>query len=190
MNKSRLKSILACLLCMVIFLQSGFGAWASETDDTVSIEETEDEEAGQEDDQDGQEDTDIENEEESEEDGGQKYGEESEYYTHYEEDEELLSYIRQAQEALENLAGEEILMALVYLCDSYDVKAAADFDGETVASIPSGAMTVIKGVEVDDDFNLWYQVACECGPAGFRRPVIRQVGLNIKSLPVIDRRGA
>ena len=72
-----------------------------------------------------------------------------------------MSYIRQAQEALENLAGEEILMALVYLCDSYDVKAAADFDGETVASIPSGAMTVIKGVEVDDDFNLWYQVAFE-----------------------------
>ena len=74
MNKRRLKSILAFLLCMVIFLQSGFVAWASETDDTVSIEGTEDEEAGQEDDQDGQEDTDIENEEEFEEDGSQKDG--------------------------------------------------------------------------------------------------------------------
>ncbi len=173
MNKRRLKSILAFLLCMVIFLQSGFGAWASETDDAVSAEGTEDEEAGQEDDQMGQWNADIENEEESEEDGGQKDGEESESDTDFEEDEELLSYIRQAQEALENLAGEEILMALVYLCDSYDVKAAADFDGETVASIPSGAMTVIKGVEVDDDFNLWYQVAFEKGGTAFKGYILR-----------------
>lgn len=173
MNKRRLKSILAFLLCMVIFLQSGFGAWASETDDAVSAEGTEDEEAGQEDDQTGQWNADIENEEESEEDEGQKDGEESESDTDFEEDEELLSYIRQAQEALENLAGEEILMALVYLCDSYDVKAAADFDGETVASIPSGAMTVIKGVEVDDDFNLWYQVAFEKGGTAFKGYILR-----------------
>lgn len=173
MNKRRLKSILAFLLCMVIFLQSGFGAWASETDDAVSAEGTEDEEAGQEDDQMGQWNADIENEEEFEEDGGQKDGEESESDTDFEEDEELLSYIRQAQEALENLAGEEILMALVYLCDSYDVKAAADFDGETVASIPSGAMTVIKGVEVDDDFNLWYQVAFEKGGTAFKGYILR-----------------
>ncbi len=173
MNKRRLKSILAFLLCMVIFLQSGFGAWASETDDAVSAEGTEDEETGQEDDQIGQWNADIENKEESEEDGGQKDGEESESDTDFEEDEELLSYIRQAQEALENLAGEEILMALVYLCDSYDVKAAADFDGETVASIPSGAMTVIKGVEVDDDFNLWYQVAFEKGGTAFKGYILR-----------------
>ncbi len=173
MNKRRLKSILAFLLCMVIFLQSGFGAWASETDDAVSAEGTEDEEAGQEDDQTGQWNADIENEEESEEDEGQKDGEESESDMDFEEDEELLSYIRQAQEALENLAGEEILMALVYLCDSYDVKAAADFDGETVASIPSGAMTVIKGVEVDDDFNLWYQVAFEKGGTAFKGYILR-----------------
>ncbi len=173
MNKRRLKSILAFLLCMVIFLQSGFGAWASETDDAVSAEGTEDEEAGQGDDQTGQWNVDIENEEESEEDEGQKDGEESESDTDFEEDEELLSYIRQAQEALENLAGEEILMALVYLCDSYDVKAAADFDGETVASIPSGAMTVIKGVEVDDDFNLWYQVAFEKGGTAFKGYILR-----------------
>ncbi len=169
MNKRKLKSILPFLLCMVIFLQSGFGAWASETEDTVSIDETEDEETGQGDDQTGQEEyTDTEDE-----DGDPKDGEESEPDEDSEEDEELWAYIRQAQEDLENLAGEENLMALVYLCDSYDVKAAADFDGETVASIPSGAMTVIKVGEVDDDFNLWYQVAFEKGGTAFKGYVLR-----------------
>ena len=132
MNKRKLKSILPFLLCMVIFLQSGFGAWASETEDTVSIDETEDEDTGQGDDQTGQdEDTDTEDE-----DGDPKDGEESEPDEDSEEDEELWAYIRQAQEDLENLAGEENLMALVYLCDSYDVKATADFDG--VSQYPLG----------------------------------------------------
>ena len=185
MNR-RKKSILAFWLCMVIFFQTGFGIWAAEPKDTASFEETQDEENGQEDDQISQDDLETENEEEAEEsDDSEDEGEsederesedekDPEDGTTPEEDEEIWEYIKKAQKELKSLAGEETLMALVYLCDNYAVKATADPAGETVTGLPSGSMTFIKGMEVDDDFNLWFQVSFEKNGASYKGYILRE----------------
>ncbi len=67
---------------------------------------------------------------------------------------------KQAKEALKNLTASEYIMALVYLCDSYDVKAEADFDAQTVESLKSGHTVLIQDVEVDTkSMTIWYQVS-------------------------------
>lgn len=67
---------------------------------------------------------------------------------------------KQAKEALKELAGSEYVMALLYLCDSYNVKAEADYDAETVATIYSGATVFIQDVAVNvTTGTIWYKTA-------------------------------
>lgn len=67
---------------------------------------------------------------------------------------------KQAKEALKNLTASEYIMALVYLCDSYDVKAEADFDAQTVESLKSGHTVLIQDVEADtESMTIWYQIS-------------------------------
>lgn len=67
---------------------------------------------------------------------------------------------KQAQEALRELAASEYVMALLYLCDSYEVKAEADYSADTVAVITSGATVFIQDVAVNTETGtVWYQVS-------------------------------
>ena len=50
-------------------------------------------------------------------------------------------------------------MALVYLCDSYQVRKTADAEGEVCVSIPTGTTVEIIGMDVDADLQLWFQVS-------------------------------
>ena len=77
------------------------------------------------------------------------------------EDEESREYIKEAQKALDGIAAQEPLMALVYLCESYSLKESSDPQSGNIAKIPSGTTVFIKGMGVDEDFNLWYQVEAE-----------------------------
>lgn len=49
------------------------------------------------------------------------------------------------------------ILALVYMCESYDVKTAAAFDAETTATVGIGQTVMITGLEYSDDA-LWYEV--------------------------------
>ncbi len=72
-----------------------------------------------------------------------------------------MAYIKEAQSEFLAIAGQENLMALVYLCDSYQVKGQPDASAETIVSVPSGTTVFLKGAELDADYNLWFQTAVE-----------------------------
>lgn len=177
MKKSR--KFLVFLLCIIIFLQTGHGAWAAEADNTVISDEAQEEADGQEIDLIGQDEEGKEDPDELEEEGKEpkkeaEEGEGEEEISDGEEDPELLEYIREAQGELESLAGEEPLMALVYLSNGYEVKDTPDPEGETVTAVPSGTMVLIRGMEVDNDFNLWFRVSFEKGGSSFAGYVQRE----------------
>ncbi|MBQ6886207.1 MAG: Ig-like domain-containing protein [Lachnospiraceae bacterium] len=67
---------------------------------------------------------------------------------------------KQAKEALKDIVTSEYVMALVYLCDAYEVKAEADFEAQTVETLTSGHTVLIQDVAVDtESMTIWYQVS-------------------------------
>ena len=77
------------------------------------------------------------------------------------EDLEMQEYLEEAQEALAQITGQEYVMALVYLSDTYPVRKEPDHNGETVITVESGITVLIEGVGLDTDYNVWYQVSLE-----------------------------
>lgn len=66
----------------------------------------------------------------------------------------------QAKEVLKSLTASEYIMALVYLCDSYEVKTDADRQSQTADSLNSGQTVFIRDVEVDAKSRIiWYQIS-------------------------------
>lgn len=73
-------------------------------------------------------------------------------------EEKIKDSVQEAKDALEELVQSEYIMALVYLCDSYKVKAEPDFEAETVAVLKSGHTVLIQDIEVDTEtMTIWYQ---------------------------------
>ena len=64
-----------------------------------------------------------------------------------------------AQEDLDDITEQKSILALVYLCDKYDVKESPSFDSSTVVSVVSGQSVQILGVDLDDEGNVWYKVS-------------------------------
>ena len=75
-----------------------------------------------------------------------------------EEDLELKAYIEEAAAALKEVTEQDVVMALIYLSDLYDIKKAPGIDKETCMQVPSGTTVQITGMEVDEEYNVWYQV--------------------------------
>ena len=73
-------------------------------------------------------------------------------------DEELMQWLEDAGEALTDLAAERDIMALVYLRDSYEVKAEAGFDSDTVLTVLSGQQVNLLDFCFDEEYELWYYV--------------------------------
>ena len=73
--------------------------------------------------------------------------------------EEEQAYIREAKEALLSVLEEESVQALVYLCESYELKKEADASGESVCQVATGTTVDIIGVEIDANRKIWYQVS-------------------------------
>lgn len=69
----------------------------------------------------------------------------------------LSSKIRQGSRALERLAAEREIIAVLYRTDVYQLSADAGFTEKGIAEIPSGAQIMVEGVELQDGL-LWYLV--------------------------------
>lgn len=75
-------------------------------------------------------------------------------------DEQLQILTEEAKAALKELVQSEYIMALVYLCDSYEVKEQPDFESPAVATLKSGHTVFIKDIEADPETGtIWYQVS-------------------------------
>ncbi|MDE6606656.1 MAG: Ig-like domain-containing protein, partial [Lachnospiraceae bacterium] len=75
-------------------------------------------------------------------------------------EEQLQALMQEAKGSLKGITASEYVMALVYLCDSYEVKAQPSFDAQTVAVLKSGHTVFIKDVEVSiETGTVWYQAS-------------------------------
>ncbi len=70
----------------------------------------------------------------------------------------MIPDIEQAKSDLHSILQAKSVMALVYLCDTYTVKAEASEDAEDVASVASGQSVLIQDVALGTNGNVWYQV--------------------------------
>ncbi len=77
------------------------------------------------------------------------------------EDLEFEEYIQEAQSALSEIAEQDPLMALIYLCDYYGLKREPDINSEDLVWLPSGTTVLINGVALDPDYTIWYGVSVE-----------------------------
>ncbi len=158
------RRILAIILCMMILFGSVSNVGAAEVNDQMvpetsgeetpevndqAVPETSDEEAADEEEMSGENQN-------QEVDTGEETDEEEENVQ--EADEELLAFIEEAQSGFLAIAGQENLMALVYF---YQVKNQPDTSAETIVSVPSGTTALLKGAELDQDYNLWFQAVVE-----------------------------
>lgn len=78
-----------------------------------------------------------------------------------EEELEFEEYIEEAQNALSEIAQQDPLMALIYLCDYYGLKREPDIRSEDLVWLPSGTTVLINGVALDPDYTIWYRVTVE-----------------------------
>ena len=69
----------------------------------------------------------------------------------------------EAMSGLSSLAKEKDIYALLYLCDTYEVKQQPGKAEETVATISTGQSVRITGVGEDSLYNIWYQVSMDIG---------------------------
>ncbi len=70
----------------------------------------------------------------------------------------MIPDIEQAKSDLHSILQAKSVMALVYLCDTYTVKAEASEDAADVASVASGQSVLIQDVALGTNGNVWYQV--------------------------------
>lgn len=68
---------------------------------------------------------------------------------------ETISY---ANNALQEILGGKMILASVYLCDSYDIKESPSYDSNTVLTVFSGQTVLITGAAVDENYNVWSRV--------------------------------
>lgn len=76
----------------------------------------------------------------------------------YAHDDEIESYLDEANEALKEIVDENVILAAVYLCDSFDVKVSASYDAGTVATVFSGQSVEILEEDLDEYLNIWVKV--------------------------------
>lgn len=82
-------------------------------------------------------------------------------YRSYALDEEDRAWIDEASQALQNIAEEREVMALVYLCDELSIREEADDNSAKIITVPSGQMVEILDVTVDEDYQVWEKVSAE-----------------------------
>ena len=76
-------------------------------------------------------------------------------------DEEDLAWITEAGQALRQIVEDREVMALVYLCDEYELCSDASEDSAAVVTVPSGQMVEILDVTVDEDGQVWEKVSTD-----------------------------
>ena len=64
-----------------------------------------------------------------------------------------------AQEELQAITEHKSILALVYLCDKYEIKDSPSQDGHGVVFVTSGQTVQIENVDMDEDGGVWYKVS-------------------------------
>ena len=70
----------------------------------------------------------------------------------------VISDMDKARPALEGIARERQISALVYLKDAYTIRGEADAYSDNKATVASGQLLYITGVDADAGRNIWYKV--------------------------------
>ena len=65
--------------------------------------------------------------------------------------------VQMLDDEIEKISLDHSIQALVYMCESYDVKSDASYEAETVVSAVSGQTVIITGLKFSEDA-LWYEV--------------------------------
>lgn len=76
-------------------------------------------------------------------------------------DAETAQWIEEAGEALQEIAGERDIMALVYLADEYPVRCMPSYESSVAVNVLGGQLVNILDVYVDDEFEVWEYVRLE-----------------------------
>ena len=76
-------------------------------------------------------------------------------------DEEDLAWIAEAGQELRQIVEDREVMALVYLCDEYEIHSDASEGSAAVVTVPSGQMVEILDVTVDEDGQVWEKVSTD-----------------------------
>ena len=152
----------------MIFLQMSLGAFATEPEDVSATNESvggteteleENEDSQQNDEEADDSESKIEVDEETDEDDYEK---------------ELQEYIKTAQSALKEITDQNVVMALVYLCDSYEIKETPGSEMNTVVKAPTGTTVEIIGVGLDQYESTWYQVTANINGSSYSGYIDRE----------------
>ena len=73
-------------------------------------------------------------------------------------DQDTGDWIDEAGKALNDIADQRDVMALVYLSDEYPIRREPSYDSKASVTVLSGQMVNILDVYVDDDFEIWEYV--------------------------------
>ena len=133
------KRVLILMMCSILLFQPALPVLATE-----SAIEQEGEESKS-----GEEDLDTAGEDSSAEPEEQEWDE---------EDAEIAAFINEAKDELKKVTDQEVVMALVYLCDTYKVRETPGESGKLIVQVPTGTTVQIIGTALDEEWNVWYQV--------------------------------
>ena len=70
----------------------------------------------------------------------------------------MIPELEKAKSALREIIEKKSILALVYLCNEYEVKTEPSADADTVRTVVSGQSVQITDAELDASGNVWYQV--------------------------------
>lgn len=76
---------------------------------------------------------------------------------------EEAEWVGEARAALQEIVGDRDVMAVVYMSDSYPVKAEASYESDTLIEVPSGQTVFIQDVALDENYEPWEYVSFFCG---------------------------
>lgn len=77
-------------------------------------------------------------------------------------DEETALWLEEAGAALQAIAAEREIMALVYLADEFPVRSLPAYDADVAVTVFSGQQVFIQDVYVDENYEVWEYVRLEC----------------------------
>mgnify|MGYP004662609223 FL=1 len=77
-------------------------------------------------------------------------------------DEETALWLEEAGAALQAIAAEREIMALVYLADEFPVRSLPAYDADVAVTVFSGQQVFIQDVYVDENYDVWEYVRLEC----------------------------
>lgn len=83
------------------------------------------------------------------------------------------AWVEEASGALKELVADREIMAVVYLCAEYPMRAQANADSDVVTNIPCGQTVFIEDICINDDYEAWEYVSYHDGNVEYKGYVQR-----------------